>query len=381
MTNRKESERTLYEFAFYQFQDFVGQLVHRSGANCYLEINFDDEENKNEAIAKSLQLPWLRPKELLAGLTATLSNYGVKCDVGIIRDVDTGIFLGSGYATLEIIPTLVSEGQPPFLELSHVLTWIDSEISRCDKIFIHAHWNGMSVYCKYCHKTGHNTAACLASPSGRRVCYRCLERGHLRADCLLKKTGLKRSRQGKPVAKGVSPSFLQPNIESTTDILSDSPVFPTQTAQTGKEAAVPMTRESLHPDPIAIDATGGSSAPPISNQSALTSSARPKYASTSATFSDPEIDITTADGLATSMECDEPFSFDDSSMDSSPASVDGSIRMVIDNTSSLSMQEDVPQGDFSTTTPTTELIDNAVSSSKILRRSPRTPKPVNRIDL
>jgi hypothetical protein len=93
----------------------VSQLIHKSGANRYLEINFDDEENKNEVIAKGFQfdnghiiirpavsltpssiikkinlrrLPWLRPKELLAGLTATLSNCGVIRDVGIIRDAD-----------------------------------------------------------------------------------------------------------------------------------------------------------------------------------------------------------------------------------------------------------------------------------------------------
>ncbi|KAG1050057.1 hypothetical protein G6F43_007649 [Rhizopus delemar] len=236
------------------------------------------------------------------GLTATLSNHGVICDVGIIWDADTSTFLGSGYATLEITPTLISKGQPLFLELSHVLMWIDPEISR----------------------SGHNVAVRPASPSSRRVCYRCLERGHLRADRLLKKTGIKRSRQGKPVAKDISPSFPQPNIKSTT-------------------AAVPMTRKSLHPDPTAIDATGGPSALSISNQSALISSAQSKYAPTSAAFSDPKIDITTADDLATSMECDEPFSFDGSPMDSSPASADDSTRMVVDNTSSLFIQEDVPQ--------------------------------------
>ncbi|EIE76106.1 hypothetical protein RO3G_00810 [Rhizopus delemar RA 99-880] len=33
----------------------MGQLVHKSGANHHLEINFNDEENKNETIAKGLQ--------------------------------------------------------------------------------------------------------------------------------------------------------------------------------------------------------------------------------------------------------------------------------------------------------------------------------------
>ncbi|KAG1037234.1 hypothetical protein G6F43_012905 [Rhizopus delemar] len=288
MTTRKESEVLYTNSPFIYF--FVGQLVHKPGANCYLEINFDDEENKNKAIAKSLQfdnghiiirpavgltpdsiikkinlqrLPWLRPKKLLAGLTATLSNYGVIRDAGIIRDADTSTFLGSGYATLEITPTLVSEV--------------------------------------------HNVTACPVSPSGGRVYYRFWNAVIFVPTAPLKKTGLERSRQGKPVAKDVFTSFPQPNIESTTDILSDSPMLSTQTIQTGKESAVPMTRESLHPDPTAIDATDSPSASSISNQSALTSSAQSKYAPTSAAFSDPEIDITTADDLATSMEYDEPF--------------------------------------------------------------------------
>lgn len=48
----------------------------------------------------------------------------------------------------------------------------------------------MPVYCKYCHNTGHNAMAYPASPSGRRVCYRCLERGHLRIDCPLRRQAL-----------------------------------------------------------------------------------------------------------------------------------------------------------------------------------------------
>ncbi|EIE92213.1 hypothetical protein RO3G_17020 [Rhizopus delemar RA 99-880] len=42
------------------------------------------------------RLPWLRPKELRAGLNATLSNYGRICDVGVVKDSETGTFLGSG---------------------------------------------------------------------------------------------------------------------------------------------------------------------------------------------------------------------------------------------------------------------------------------------
>ncbi|KAG1131130.1 hypothetical protein G6F37_013472 [Rhizopus arrhizus] len=49
VTSRRESDRELYRLAYYQFKDYVGLVVHISGPNRYLEINFDNKEFRNAA--------------------------------------------------------------------------------------------------------------------------------------------------------------------------------------------------------------------------------------------------------------------------------------------------------------------------------------------
>ncbi|KAG0789020.1 hypothetical protein G6F21_006799 [Rhizopus arrhizus] len=101
------------------FQDTLinYSLVHKSGPNCYLELNVDIEEChilvcKDElrfdnglvvvrpgSVIKRVTLqclPWLRPQRLLEGLRGTLGNYGGVRYVGIVTDSDTGAFFGSG---------------------------------------------------------------------------------------------------------------------------------------------------------------------------------------------------------------------------------------------------------------------------------------------
>ncbi|KAG1038242.1 hypothetical protein G6F43_012719 [Rhizopus delemar] len=38
ISSRKEVDRAIYKLAFYQFQDYVGLVVHKSGSNRYLEL-------------------------------------------------------------------------------------------------------------------------------------------------------------------------------------------------------------------------------------------------------------------------------------------------------------------------------------------------------
>lgn len=145
VTCRKKSDKDLYKLAFDQFEGFVGQLVHRSGTNRYLEVNFDIDGHRSHAFATGLKfdngkmiikpahamapgsilkkvslqrLPWLRPKELLAGLTATLSNYGMVRDIGVVKDNATSTFLSSGYAALDVSKQSLAQDEAPFLELS-----------------------------------------------------------------------------------------------------------------------------------------------------------------------------------------------------------------------------------------------------------------------
>ena len=55
VTCRKESDKALYKLAIDQFEDFVGQLVHCSGTNRYLEINFDIDDYRSCAFDTSLK--------------------------------------------------------------------------------------------------------------------------------------------------------------------------------------------------------------------------------------------------------------------------------------------------------------------------------------
>ncbi|EIE86175.1 hypothetical protein G6F46_009352 [Rhizopus delemar] len=146
VTSCRESDRDLYKLAFHQLKEYVGLVVHKSGPNRYLEVNFDIEEFRILACNDGLRfdnglvvirpavayrpgsiikrvtlqrLPWLRPKRLLEGLRSTLGNYGSVRDVGIVTDSDTGAFLGSGYAVLDCSPS--PNQTDPFLELTHAI--------------------------------------------------------------------------------------------------------------------------------------------------------------------------------------------------------------------------------------------------------------------
>ncbi|KAG0749043.1 hypothetical protein G6F62_002154 [Rhizopus arrhizus] len=146
VTSRRESDRELYKVAFYQLKDYAGLVVHKSGPNRYLEVNFDSEEFRTSACPEGLKfdnglviirpvvacrpgsiikqvtlqrLIWLRPQRLLEGLRSTLGNYGVARDVGIVTDTETDAFLGSGYAVLDCSPDPTQMN--PSLELTHAI--------------------------------------------------------------------------------------------------------------------------------------------------------------------------------------------------------------------------------------------------------------------
>ncbi|ORE04550.1 hypothetical protein BCV72DRAFT_312672 [Rhizopus microsporus var. microsporus] len=54
VSSRAETVREIYMAAFRQFNDFVGQRIHRSGNNRFLEVNFDIDENRAAALKADL---------------------------------------------------------------------------------------------------------------------------------------------------------------------------------------------------------------------------------------------------------------------------------------------------------------------------------------
>ncbi|KAG1047406.1 hypothetical protein G6F43_010143 [Rhizopus delemar] len=242
VTSRRESDRDLYKLAFYQLKEYVGLVVHKSGPNRYLEVNFDIEEFRILACNEGLRfdnglvvirpvvacrpgsiikrvtlqrLPWLRPQRLLEGLRSTLGNYGNVRDVGIVTDSDTGAFLGSGYAVLDCSPS--PNQTDPFLELTHAIESVDPASSEdLSSIFIHAYWKDMPTYCKYCHKLGHSAVQCKEAPSNKRTCFYCFKPGHIRAQCP-DKVVLGKRRKANP-SSSTLPAVTSPIAESNTDV-------------------------------------------------------------------------------------------------------------------------------------------------------------------
>ncbi|ORE11367.1 hypothetical protein BCV72DRAFT_326130 [Rhizopus microsporus var. microsporus] len=243
VSSRAETLQEIYMAAFRQFNDFVGQRIHRSGNNRFLEVNFDIDENRAAALKAGLtfndgsviitpsvamksgsmikrvnldRLPWLRTSDLLDGLKATFQNYGEIRDVGVVKDADSGTFLGAGYVILDCSPELNTDNDDPFLQLSHIIEWVNPDGSKNGNIFIHAYWKDMPTYCKYCHESGHSASECNKSPSGKRVCFACLKSGHIRANCPEKiKSSKERRRHPVP-----SDARLSSVVESSAVVLS-----------------------------------------------------------------------------------------------------------------------------------------------------------------
>jgi hypothetical protein len=59
--------------------------------------------------------------EVLAGLKQSLVIFGTIIDVGITIEPNTGLFMGTGYAVLNVQQAANKENK--FLELSHKLSW------------------------------------------------------------------------------------------------------------------------------------------------------------------------------------------------------------------------------------------------------------------
>ncbi|CDH49724.1 hypothetical protein RO3G_15710 [Lichtheimia corymbifera JMRC:FSU:9682] len=143
-------------------------------------------------------LPFTTKDKLSSGMQTALSAYGNVLDFGIFRDSDSSLFMGRGYATLEIT------AQSGFDQLSHTISWPDSD----DRF--HATWAEMPLHCLRCHSPGHATSSCPQHPARSRVCWSCGQKGHRAANCF--------NRRSKPVPSTTpikSPSALSVTSQSS----------------------------------------------------------------------------------------------------------------------------------------------------------------------
>ncbi|RCH88065.1 hypothetical protein CU098_001883, partial [Rhizopus stolonifer] len=114
--------------------------------------------------------------EVLDGLKVSLSPFGQVIDVGTITEPNTGFFMGAGYAVVGV-PRHSVEGQSSYQTLTHTTPWCEDK----DEI-IHATWNNMPTWCRYCHQTGHAKFECAKSKA-KIICYNCHLLGHWSFEC------------------------------------------------------------------------------------------------------------------------------------------------------------------------------------------------------
>ncbi|KAI9245592.1 hypothetical protein BY458DRAFT_447218, partial [Sporodiniella umbellata] len=135
---------------------------------------FDDE---TKSVHLSLRnLPMFNKKRVLEGLKQSLQIYGQILDVGL-NENEAGLYMGGGYAILNIFQKENTPWAQRFVPLSHRISWCES----ADDIF-YATWNDMPTWCRYCHKEGHTKFECEISKA-RILCYNCHQNGHRSFEC------------------------------------------------------------------------------------------------------------------------------------------------------------------------------------------------------
>jgi hypothetical protein len=126
---------------------------------------------------KLSHLPMFTLDEVITGLKQSLAMFSDILDAGIFTEKATGLFMGTGYAVLNIYQAPDTPIGTKFANLGHQLSWCESST----EVF-HATWNNMPTWCRYCHKDGHSKYDCPSSKA-RILCYACHEQGHRSYEC------------------------------------------------------------------------------------------------------------------------------------------------------------------------------------------------------
>lgn len=157
---------------------------------------------------KLSHLPMFVPEEVLAGLSKSLAIFGTILDIGITTHQATGMFMGTGYAVLDIYKKPGTTATEKFVPLSHQISWMEDT-----KEMFRATWNSMPTWCRFCHKDGHTKYECAESRA-RILCYACHEHGHRSFECSKRRTG--KSSTKKSLQTKTAPSII-PEIAPIQD--------------------------------------------------------------------------------------------------------------------------------------------------------------------
>ncbi|CDH53911.1 hypothetical protein RO3G_07566 [Lichtheimia corymbifera JMRC:FSU:9682] len=205
VSSRSGTVKDILKMLTEQYNHVNGVLVHREGPRVIVEAYFNTQEEyaralscglefpqqtfvrgsagiTGDAIVKKIRLthlPFMDLEKLKAGLHSTMAMYGQVLDVGINRDETTNLFMGNGFAVLNVAPI---EGEQDFLPLGHHIAWEGDENN-----LIYATYADMPLHCSRCHDAGHGVKDCPLRRSQMRECWNCGARGHLSYNCPRKK--------------------------------------------------------------------------------------------------------------------------------------------------------------------------------------------------
>ncbi|KAJ8663432.1 hypothetical protein O0I10_000673 [Lichtheimia ornata] len=196
-TSRSENRSQLLCHINESFPNNCGVRLHSDHARRIVELFIDDSNVYQKACTSGLvfkdgvrilpsvplpadsrlihlrlsNLPFTSRDKLTDGIYKALLPFGDVLDYGILRDHDSKLFMGHGYATLNV------SGSKQSSSLTHTISWPNSED------WFYATWAEMPLHCLHCHKSGHSMSSCPTHPSRYRPCWSCGQNGHRAAKC------------------------------------------------------------------------------------------------------------------------------------------------------------------------------------------------------
>ncbi|KAJ8657165.1 hypothetical protein O0I10_006809 [Lichtheimia ornata] len=225
-TSRSENRATLLCHINASFPNNCGARLHSDHARRIVELFIDDSNVYQKACTSGLvfkdgmrilpsvplpadsclihlrlsSLPFTSRDKLTDGICKALSPFGDVLDYGILRDHDSNLFMGHGYATLNVSSSKQSSS------LSHKISWPNSED------WFYATWAEMPLHCLHCHKSGHSKSSCPTHPSRNRPCWSCGQNGHRAAKC----------PNHRPIVKPTIDPPMSPSSSTSTATSSQS---------------------------------------------------------------------------------------------------------------------------------------------------------------
>ncbi|KAG1028278.1 hypothetical protein G6F25_012439 [Rhizopus arrhizus] len=200
----------------------------------YIELNFDNEEDKMDALKKEFlildrkikvqttmdknsevirigitNIPYEKDDKLKPLMIQLFEKYGSILEIGLHHTVDGGWFNGRGYVTL--VKDKAKNYEPltpqiPSWEQDHNL---------------HIVWSNMKPICNYCHVDDHTRVNCPVLLRRRKACFICESTHHLKAQCPDAPWNRKRKQVAIHRSRVMNANIEHVNTEKDTAILSN----------------------------------------------------------------------------------------------------------------------------------------------------------------